>query len=150
MHYVLIKLQIGVIFQYAPKLKFLNIGYNKFSLVEIQSPVNFPVADTIKTLILIGTEASWEAVWFLLSHTRNCTELHLSRNGYTHVALSCIESSTTESGELGLIKVEKLMFDSNPITSWEEIAKLGNKREKHFNRIFLTFIISVFFLWFFL
>lgn len=121
--------QLGLVFQSAPKLQFLNFGFNNLSGIALPAiPTEFPRVDILKTLILIGTEAPWVIVWFFLLHAKNVSELHLSRNNYTQVELAqahdqenvALDKSGSQFGQ-----VVKLMFDNNPISSWNEISKLG-------------------------
>lgn len=109
----------------------MNFGFNNLSAIKLPStPTEFPRTDTLKTLILIGTEAPWAIVWFLLSHAKNVSELHLSRNNYTQVDLASQtdeqENATVDKSGSQFGQVVKLMFDNNPISSWNEISKLGN------------------------
>ncbi len=126
-------LQLGLVFQSAPKLQFLNFGFNNLSGIVLPTiPKEFPRIDTLKTLILIGTEAPWAVIWFFLDHAKNISELHLSRNNYTQVDLADQahdhdqENASLDKSGSQFGQVVKLMFDNNPISSWNEISKLGN------------------------
>ncbi|CAL8109764.1 unnamed protein product [Orchesella dallaii] len=123
--------EVGKILEYAPKAVHFNLGFNDLSSSSIPASSQFPVVDSLTCLILVGTNIKWQTVWFLLQHAKNISELHLSLNGFDQIQLCDAEPSNDSAGSSGASyktfeSVKKLMFDDNPISSWEEISKLGD------------------------
>lgn len=148
--------EISKILQYSPSVTFLNLGFNNLSSpLKLNCPekgFRFPPLPRLTVLILIGTNISWESVWFLLQQASSLQELHLSLNNFDKVHLYkgsgsggtvnasnvIINRSTSSSSDSGnescsdddnngfsFPHIRKVMFDGNPIRTWAEVSKLG-------------------------
>ncbi|XP_014666607.1 PREDICTED: tubulin-specific chaperone cofactor E-like protein [Priapulus caudatus] len=97
-----------------PRLTFLNMSTN--DLGDFSCTDNLPVMPKIRYLALNKTRAPWKHIQKLLDLMPNLKELHLSLVGKSTVPVSdtCYPS------------VEHLSFNSNGVTEWAEICKLGD------------------------
>ena len=80
----------------------------------------------MSTLILVSTNIHWKTLWSLLSKTPCLNELHLSKNEFTSVEIE-VEGVLQKFSE-----IKKVLFNGNPVKSWDEISKLG----KHIKCLF--------------
>lgn len=106
------------ILKHMPRIKFVNLSFNNLSddigcFIENNSFLH------LKDLVLNGTRVDWTSVRKLLRMLPSLEELHLSLNGYSNVEIEDC-GGPHES-------LRKLHFAGNPVTSWREISKIGEK-----------------------
>lgn len=130
-------MQVFAILQQTPRVRFLNLSFNRLS-EQIQAALSLqPRWDSLSNLVLNSTYVGWPSVYSLLKALPALDELHLSLNEYAHVDLSgqevieekrcedcsrlCIPENTAPVHK----DLKKLHFSGNPVCTWGEILKLG-------------------------
>lgn len=113
--------QISKILQYSPSVSFLNLSFNHLSSPLMSSCVEnsfrFPLLPRLSILILIGTNISWDAIWFILRHANTLQEFHLSLNNFSSVDISKLKKS---------FQGRKAEISASIMTSGEEDSNSGS------------------------
>ncbi|XP_046383123.1 tubulin-specific chaperone cofactor E-like protein [Ischnura elegans] len=106
------------ILKHMPRIKFVNLSFNNLS-DDIGSFIENNCFLHLKDLVLNGTRVDWTSVRKLLRMLPSLEELHLSLNEYSTVEIEDCGGPHT--------RLQKLHFAGNPVNSWREISKMGNK-----------------------
>lgn len=114
--------EVLTIMSHLPFLKFVNFSRNQLInkedfLQKWSTPLN-----TVESLVLNETGASWDEVLTVARYLPKLKELHTCKNGYT-------ELSSSSSSLSVLDKVTYLKMNYNEINSWEEVWKLRHLPE---------------------
>lgn len=128
--------QIFAILEHTPRVRFLNLSFNRLSAQIQAAQALHPRWDSLSNLVLNSTYVGWPGVTALLKALPALEELHLSLNEYSYVDFSgtkinekdrCEDCSrlNVEVSEPVHEQLKKLHFSGNPVSSWREISKLG-------------------------
>ncbi|XP_063828624.1 tubulin-specific chaperone cofactor E-like protein [Ostrinia nubilalis] len=128
--------EIFAILEHTPRVRFLNLSFNRLSAQIQAAQALHPRWDSLSHLVLNSTYVGWPGVTALLKALPALEELHLSLNEYSYVDFSgkdvkesdrCEDCSrlNVEMPEPVHEQLKKLHFSGNPVSSWQEISKLG-------------------------
>lgn len=129
-------LQVFAILEQTPRVRFLNLSFNRLSAQIQAAQALQPKWDSLSHLVLNSTYVGWPSILGLLKSLPALEELHLSLNEYSYVDLSGKEIDEKDHCEAcSRLNVDftesiheqlkKLHFSGNPVSSWREISKLG-------------------------
>lgn len=130
-------LQVFAILEQTPRVRFLNLSFNRLSAQIQAAQALQPKLDNLSYLILNSTYIGWPNIHALLKALPALEELHLSLNEYSYVDFSgqevdekdrceaCSRLNIPNTTEPVHEQLKKLHFSGNPVSSWKEISKLG-------------------------
>lgn len=131
------RLQIFAVLEQTPRVRFLNLSFNRLSAQIQAAQALQPRWDSLSHLVLNSTYVGWPNVHALLKALPALEEFHLSLNEYSYVDLSgqdvnekdkceaCSRLNIADLPEPVHESLKKLHFSGNPVSSWKEISKLG-------------------------
>lgn len=100
-----------------PSLKFVNLSHNKLKNYNNYVQNWLLPLPTIENLVLNSTNTNWEDVLCLSQHLPALKDLHLCKNGYTHLDCTNLDK---------LHQVESMWLNDNHLSCWNEIWKLNS------------------------
>ncbi|PIK40435.1 hypothetical protein BSL78_22718 [Apostichopus japonicus] len=108
------------VIKFMPRLEFLNLASAELGSCSGADSIRCTRQgkERIEVLILNATNLSWPSVLSVLAGFPSVREVHLSLNEFSSIP-------TPSDGDPRFTSVKKLYFNDNMVTSWSEIAKLG-------------------------